>query len=366
MRPSDLTTFSMHNSANPWIDALQAYQPGKSASPEAAAAVKLSSNENPQGGTARIAQLLAAGRNCEIGRYPDDSGSALRAILAAQLGVSPDNVLLGSGSSDLLSIVARAFLAPGREALVSSYTFALYRLIAAAAGASVRVVASDGYGHDLDALVAASASANILFIDNPCNPTGVCLSFERLRGVIEALPPGLPVVIDEAYFEYATEAGYSSCIELVERHPNVLVVRTFSKAYGLAGIRLGYCIGHAGMIALLNKVRAPFNISSLAGELGQAALRDAEFVQRSSAANAGERTRVSAALGALDMTPAPSAANFLFFDTGRDAAQLALALERRGVLVRALPEYPRHLRVTLGLPAENERFLAAMRDALAA
>jgi histidinol-phosphate aminotransferase len=362
MRPHKKTETTMHESANPWVNALGSYQPGKSASGNAAASapIKLSSNENPYGGRPRIAQLLAGQGDAEIGRYPDDSSAALRAALAAQLQLAPENIMVGNGSSEILAMVARVFLSPGRQALISSYSFSLYRLVARATGAQVVLVPSVEHGHDLDALAKASADAHVVFIDNPCNPTGTYLAHAQLCRFLTKVRADLPVVIDEAYFEYATQSDYASCIDLIARHRNVLVVRTFSKAHGLAGVRLGYCIGDAQLIGVLNKVRQPFNVSALASQLGLAALGDPAFVEHCVTSNASERARLSLALARLDLPPVASAANFLFVHVGPDASELALKLEHQGVLVRALPEYPEHLRVTIGLPAENQRFLAAL------
>lgn len=281
----------MHQSANPWVQTLSAYQPGKSAAVDGLARrpVKLSSNENPRGGAARIAHLLASQSDCDIGRYPDDASALLRAALAGQLGLALDNVLVGSGSSDILSMVAKTFLAPGRVALISSCTFSLYRVIAQAVGADINVVPPDDYGHDLDALVRAAASSHLVLIDNPCNPSGRYLPYASLARFLAGLRSDLPVVIDEAYFEYATQSDYASCIDLIERHPNLLVVRTFSKAHGLAGARLGYCIGHPQLIGLVNRMRAPFNVSVLASQLGIAALSIPELRQQCGRARAPGR-----------------------------------------------------------------------------
>lgn len=357
----------MQPSANPWIAQLNGYQPGKRHSGGHARPVKLSSNENPLGGPARIARLISDAP-CDIGRYPDDASDELRAALAAHTGVTADEVLVGSGSSDILSMIAKAYLAPGRTAVVSSYTFMLYALIAEGAGATVRTVSSAGFGHDPAALAAAAQdpAVSVLFIDNPCNPTGTYLNGDALAGLLAAVPPQVLVVIDEAYAEYATQDDYRSCVGLTARHPNLLVVRTFSKAYGLAGVRLGYCIGAAELIATLNRVRPPFNVSTLAGMVGLAALRDQGFVQDSRSLNLRERERVTATLDRLGLQPLDSAANFIFFYADARAQDLAAALEQHGVLVRLLAAYPGYLRVTVGLPEENQRFLDVLQACLSA
>lgn len=355
------------------IRAISPYQPGKPIGELAremgldeASIVKLASNENPLGmsTTAREAAVAAL---TDIARYPDGNGCELKAALAAKFGVGLDALVLGNGSNDVLELAARAFLAPGRSAVFAQHAFAVYPLaINAAGGRCIEVPARD-YGHDLGAMATAIAPDTcIVFVANPNNPTGTLLSGAVIEAFLEDVPADVLVVLDEAYTEYlAPEQRYDS-IAWLARYPNLLVSRTFSKAYGLAGLRIGYGIGHPDVVDLMNRVRQPFNVSSVALAAATAALADEEFLARSADINARGMAQITAALAEMKLEWIPSAGNFVTFKVG-DASGINMALLRQGVIVRPIASYgmPEWLRVSIGLPEENARFIDALRSALA-
>jgi len=362
--------------AAPGIAGLTPYQPGK---PETELAreygvadiVKLASNENPLGpspSAAAAARAAAAG----VHRYPDGSAWALRQDLAARHEVAPECLVLGNGSNDVLDLVARAFLAPGRVAVVAEHAFAIYAIAARSAGAESRVVPANpegqaqAFGHDLVAMADAAAGPGVAvaFVANPNNPTGTWAGAQAVAAFLEAVPREVIVVLDEAYVEYATAAeGYAEGRPLLERHPNLVLTRSFSKAYGLAGLRVGYGIAHPAVADLMNRVRHPFNVNAVAQAAALAALDDDDHIRRSVAENAAERGRLTTGLEALGLRVLPSAGNFVCARVG-DAAAVNEALLRAGVIVRPVAGYglPEWLRISVGRPAENDRLLAALAD----
>ncbi len=355
------------------VRTLSPYQPGKPVSDLQRELgirdiVKLASNENPLGPSPRVLEAVreAVGG---IARYPDGSGHALRHALAAHHDIDAACITLGNGSNDVLDLIARAFLGPGREAVFSEHAFAVYPIATQLAGATARVAAAcDGlngqrHGHDLAALRAlVTADTGVVFIANPNNPTGTWLTEAPLRDFIAALPPECVVVLDEAYVEYADVPGYVEASGWLAVHPNLVVVRTFSKAYGLAGLRVGYALSSPAIADLLNRVRQPFNVNSLALVAAEAALADPAHVAASASLNRRERERLARELAARDVEVVPSAGNFLLAGFGRPARALYDGLLREGVIVRPVENYglPDHLRITVGLPAENGRFLDAL------
>lgn len=357
----------------PGIRSLQPYVPGKPV--EAlerelgiSGSIKLASNENPLGPSPRA---LAALRNQlgELGRYPDGGGFALRRALADRHGVAPSSVTLGNGSNDVLDLVARTFLGPGCEAVFSDHAFAVYPICTQAVGAAARVAPARHYGHDLDAMAGlVGARTRVVFIANPNNPTGTWLPRHELRAFLRALPEHLVVVVDEAYAEYVEIPDYPDASRWLEEFPNLIVTRTFSKAFGLAGLRVGYGLSHPQVAELLNRVRQPFNVNSLALVAAEVALDDLEHLQRAVAANRAGMAQLEAGLRALGLGFIPSVANFICVDLGRPAAAVNQALLERGCIVRPVANYglPDHLRVSIGLEAENARLLSALGQALAA
>lgn len=356
-----------------YIRSIMPYQPGKPISelaremglPEASI-VKLASNENPLGMGARAREAVI-GTLTDIARYPDGNAFALKAAISRKFGVSPAQLVIGNGSNDVLELAARAFLAPGLSAVFSRHAFAVYPLATNAVGAKSIEVAARRFGHDLDAMAAAiTPDTRVVFIANPNNPTGTFVPGVEIEAFLERVSSDVLVVLDEAYTEYlAPEQRYDS-IAWLSRFPNLLVSRTFSKAYGLAGLRVGYGIAHPDVADLMNRVRQPFNVSSIALAAAEAALADEEFLAHSAELNRRGMTQITAALTELGLEWIPSAGNFVTFKVG-DGAAVNLGLLRQGVIVRPIAGYgmPEWLRVSIGLPEENARFIEALRLVLA-
>ena len=337
-------------------------------------AIKLASNENPLGASPKVRAALAqALESGDLARYPDGAGFRLRRKLAALHGVAPERITLGNGSNDILEFVARVFLGPGRAALFSKHAFAVYPIATQAQSADAIVApalppdSAMPYGHDLAAFARClRPDVAVVFIANPNNPTGTWLAPDALEALIRGVPPYVIVVLDEAYWHYQEPALRPDVGAWLERYPNLVVARTFSKIYGLASLRLGYGISHPAVADLLNRVRQPFNVNSLALLAGEAALDDDDFMRRSVALNLEQRARLERALKGLGLAVLPSQANFLAVGFGRDAAPVHQGLLERGVIVRPLKSYemPEFLRVTVGTEAENTRFLAALKEVL--
>lgn len=356
---------------NHWIATAPFHQAGKSLddiskkSQQGKPLIKLSSNENPLGGTTRLLSLYEKDPAIDIGRYPDDSYTELRQALASHLGVCVEQLLIGSGSSDILTIIARTFLSAGRTAVVSSYSFPLFKIIATTVNASVEVIESNCYHHDMKRLAQLSLdSSKVLFLDNPCNPTGTYLSHQQMLELLQAIDGRALVVVDEAYFEYVTQDDYKSCIDFITNFNNVVVVRTFSKAYGLAGLRLGYCIAHPSVISVLNKLRQPFNLNAIAAKVGLAALEDQAFIIKSRQTNAQERAKLIHSDIVQQYTVSVNTGNFLFLNLGKQCEQVVNFLNEQMIMVKEFAEYPEHIRITLGLPSENDVLLAALQTVL--
>lgn len=329
--------------------------------------VKLASNENPLGMPESARRAIVAAMD-ELGRYPDSNGFALKAALSARLGVPADWITLGNGSNDILELAAAAMLAPGRSCVYAQYAFAVYPLATQARGARAIVVAARDYGHDPDAMLGAIASdTRLMYFANPNNPTGTFVEPERVAALLARVPPHVVVVLDEAYNEYLPPALRFDSTQWVRRFPNLLVSRTFSKAYGLAGLRVGYGIAQPELTDLLNRVRQPFNVNTAAQAAAVAALDDADFLARSYEVNRQGMAELAAAFGRLALEHVPSYGNFVLVRVG-PAARVYHELLKRGVIVRPVANYalPEWLRVTVGLPGENAKFLRALPEALAA
>jgi histidinol-phosphate aminotransferase len=334
--------------------------------------IKLASNENPLG-TSPKARAAAEAALAGLQLYPDGSGFRLKRALSERLNVAPGQITLGNGSNEILELLARIFLAPGRGALFSEYAFAVYPIVTQAVGAERRIAPAHApqhgmpLGHDLSAFRARlDADVRLLFIANPNNPTGTWLMPDEITGFLRAVPEDVVVVLDEAYHEYMDPGLRLDSLSLLKCHPNLVITRTFSKVYGLAALRIGYSVSHPEIADLLNRVRQPFNSNSLALAAAEAALEDDEHVRRSVENNREGLRTLKSALGALGLRCLPSQANFLSFDLGRLADAVYDALLRQGVIVRPLAPYamPNYLRVTVGTPAENARFLEALGRAL--
>lgn len=355
-----------------YIRAIAPYQPGKPI-PELAremgldeaGIIKLASNENPLG-VSPLAQRAIERTLAELARYPDGNGFDLKQALAKHYGVAPERIVLGNGSNDVLELAARAFLTPGLEAIYSRHAFAVYPLVVQAIGARGVEVPARDFGHDLPAMRRAiTQKTRMVFIANPNNPTGTLVPAAELEAFISALPGEVVVVLDEAYNEYLPEQARYDSIVWLGRFPNLIVTRTFSKVYGLAGLRVGYAFAHAGVADLMNRVRQPFNVNSLALAAAAAALEDGEFVRRSREINRAGMEQITGGLRRLGIEFIPSFGNFVSFRAG-DAAAAFRKLLKMGVIVRPIASYgmPEHLRVTIGLETENARFLAALEQAL--
>jgi histidinol-phosphate aminotransferase len=359
------------------VRALRPYQPGKPVAELEREfgirnAIKLASNENPFGpAPAAIAAGTAALQ--DVARYPEGSGHALVERLSEKHAIPAGCITLGNGSNDVLDLVARVFLTPEHEAVFSQHAFAVYPISVQAVGATARVApAHDGscgpvWGHDLDAMRALVGDATrVVFIANPNNPTGTWLGSDELESFIAGLPPHVMVVVDEAYFEYVELQDYPDASRWLGRYPNLIVTRTFSKAYGLAGLRVGYSLSHPDVADLLNRVRQPFTVNRVAQAAALAALDDDEYLARCVQRNRAGMQQLVSGFAELELPSIESAGNFVCVDTGRSGTAVYQALLREGVIVRPLDNYemPNHLRVTVGRADENARFLAALAKVL--
>jgi histidinol-phosphate aminotransferase len=327
--------------------------------------VKLASNENPLGPSPRA---LAAAQDAlhDMARYPDGAGFALKAKLSSRLGVSPNQIVLGNGSNDVLDIAAQAFLTPATSAVHSAHAFAVYPIATQTVGAYSIVTKARDYGHDLDAMRAAIRDdTRIVWIANPNNPTGTFLPWAEIEAFLETAPPEVLVVLDEAYGEYLAPAERCETSAWLARFPNLLITRTFSKAYGLAGLRVGYALGHPDVVDLMNRVRHPFNVNVPGLAAAEAALDDVEFLERSYALNAAGMAQLVAGLAELGVETVPSKGNFVLAKVG-DAARVNAELLKRGVIVRPVANYglPEFLRISVGLAGQNARLLKALRACL--
>jgi histidinol-phosphate aminotransferase len=355
-----------------YIRAIAPYQPGKPISELARELgldevniIKLASNENPLG-TGEHARRAIEAQLHDVARYPDGSGFELKRALAARYRVDDPCIVLGNGSNDVLEMVAGAFLGAGVSSVYSAHAFAVYPLATQASGAISIVVPAKDFGHDLDAMAAAvRPDTRVVWIANPNNPTGTFVSAGEIEAFIARVPRNVMVVLDEAYHEYLPDEVQFDAMRWLQRFPNLVITRTFSKAYGLAGLRVGFAVAHPEVTDLMNRVRQPFNVSVLAQAAAVAALSDAAFVERSRALNRRGLAQIAAGLDRLRRQYIPSFGNFLTFHAGA-AADVYQRLLQQGVIVRPIAGYgmPEHLRVSIGLEAENERFLQALQVAL--
>ena len=354
------------------VRAIAPYLPGKPISELArelglneADIVKLASNENPLGPSP---MALAAAQDAlfDMALYPDGAGYALKSKLAAKWNVPASQIVLGNGSNDVLDMVARAFLTAGTSSVYAQHAFAVYPIATQTAGAHGIEVPAKHYGHDLDAMRAAIRDdTRVLWIANPNNPTGTFLPWAEVEAFLEAVPPQVLVVLDEAYGEFLPPAERCDTTAWLARFPNLLIVRTFSKAYGLAGLRVGYGLGSTEVIDLLNRVRHPFNVNAPALAAAEAALEDVDFLARSYALNTAGMAQLAAGLSALGVDGVPSKGNFLLAKVC-DATRINSELLKRGVIVRPVANYglPEFLRVSVGLAGQNARFLDALKACL--
>ena len=356
-----------------YVRSIAPYQPGKPISELARemgldekGIVKLASNENPRGIGPRTRAAIEAALG-EIARYPDGNGFGLKQALAKRYGVDMGAIVLGNGSNDVLELMALAFLGPGRAAVFSQHCFAVYPLATQARGARSIVVAAKDYGHDLEAMAKAiDDETYVVWIANPNNPTGTFAKGQQLEAFLRKVPERVLVVLDEAYNEYLAPELRADSVKWLKRHPNLVITRTFSKAYGLAGLRVGYALAHPSVADVMNRVRQPFNVNSLALVAATAALDDMEFVARSYAENLRGLKQLEEGVRGLRLEFIPSYGNFITIRVGK-AAEIYKRLLRRSVIVRPVGGgygLPEHLRVTVGTAGENERFLDALTTSL--
>ena len=357
-----------------YIRAIHPYQPGKPISELARemgmdedSIIKLASNENPLGTSPLALEAMLRALD-KVALYPDGSGFELKAALSERYAVASNQIVLGNGSNDVLELAARVFLKPGASAVYSQHAFAVYPLVTQAVGASGIAVPARKYGHDLDAMLdAVTPETRMVFIANPNNPTGTFLVASALLRFLERVSSDVLVVLDEAYNEYLPSTMKADSIAWLKRFPNLLITRTFSKAYGMAGIRVGFGLAHPDVSGLMNRVRQPFNVNSIGLAGAVAALEDIEFVKRSYALNQSGMLQITTGLRQLGIEYIPSYGNFLSFRVnGGNAGAINESLLRQGVIVRPISIYemPEHLRVTVGLESENRTFLKSLEIAI--
>ncbi len=358
-----------------YVRSIAPYQPGKPVSELArefglaeSSIIKLASNENPLGVSPHAQQAIRAALE-GLALYPDGNGFELKQALSQQLGVGMDQLVLGNGSNDVLELAARAFLAPANSAVYAQHAFAVYPLVVQAMGCTGIEVPAKNFAHDLDAMLRAVRSAGpatrMVFVANPNNPTGTLAPAADLERFIAALPAHVLLVLDEAYNEYLRPEHRSDSLSWLKKYPNLLITRTFSKVYGLAGLRVGYAVGSAEVADLLNRVRQPFNVNSISLAAATAALGDHEFVRRSYELNLAGMDQLTAGFKKLGLVTIPSYGNFVTFKVS-DAKAVNLALLKSGVIVRPIAGYglPDWLRVSIGLESENARFLSSLAQAI--
>jgi histidinol-phosphate aminotransferase len=362
--------------AVPGVRSLKPYQPGKPIEElqreyGLSEIIKLASNENPLGPSPMAIKAIQKEID-DLARYPDGNGFALKTKLSEKLRVNTNQITLGNGSNDILEFVARTFVQPAKEVIFSEYSFAVYPLVTQAIGATPRVVPAKNWGHDLQAMLEAiTGNTRLIFIANPNNPTGTWLTRNELLEFLKQVPEHVLVVLDEAYFEYAQHeitglTDFPDGVQLLSEFENLIVTRTFSKAYGLAGLRAGYGLSNKTIADLLNRVRQPFNVNSLALAAATAALDDTEHLEQSIQVNKDGLNELTSAFDTLGLSYIPTAGNFISFDLDQPAEPINQALLTRGIIVRPIANYsmPNHLRVTIGTQVENAYFIQALTEIL--
>ncbi len=359
-------------SAPDYIRSIAPYQPGKPITDlaremglEPGQIIKLASNENPLGISPKAEEAMQAAL-LDIARYPDGNSFELRDAVCTKFSVKPGQLVFGNGSNDILELAARAFLVPGDEAIYSQHAFAVYALVTQAVGATGIVVPANEFGHDLDSMLAAiTPQTRMIFIANPNNPTGTLIAKAELLRFLRAVPGNVLVILDEAYDEYLPAALKSEAINWLAEFDNLVISRTFSKAYGLAGLRIGFGVAASAVADMMNRVRQPFNVNSVAQAAAVASLADEAFVERSYALNQAGMAQITQGLDKLGLKFIASFGNFVSFEVANAAIVYHRLLEH-GVIVRPIANYgmPDYLRVSIGLFSENERFLDVLEQIL--
>ena len=360
-----------------YVRALAPYQAGKPISEVArefgldeANIVKLASNENPLGVPASALAAMQAAAS-DLARYPDANGFALKEAISAKYAVPQSWITLGNGSNDILELAAHALVRPGESVVFAQYSFAVYPLATQAVGGRAINVPAKDFGHDLDSMAASiAADTKLVFIANPNNPTGTFLSAAQIEAFLQKVPAHVVVVLDEAYNEFLAPEHQYDALQWVKQYPNLLISRTLSKAYGLAGLRVGFAIAQPALTDILNRIRQPFNVNSLAQAAAVAALNDSQFLAKSAALNAAGYQQFIQAFAEMGLQYVPSFGNFVLVKVGDDdaaGARVNLALLKQGVIVRPVGNYglPQWLRISIGLPEVNATCIAALKNALA-
>jgi histidinol-phosphate aminotransferase len=361
-------------SLNPALDHLPVYHPGRPIEEVARETrlpvnriIKLASNENPLGPSPRaLAAIKKSLRQLHL--YPDGNAFYFKRKLASKLGVEPSNLVLGNGSNDIIEFLGHALMGPGTEVVVSQYCFAIYPIVAKLLGAKVVTVPARNHGHDLPAMLkAVTVNTKVIFVANPNNPTGTLAPAKEVRRLIEETPPNVVLVMDEAYIEFLDKPLDLIPLVLSGKKPNLILLRTFSKIYGLAGLRLGYGIAYPAFIAALEKIRQPFNVNSIAQAAGLAALDDTTHVRKTRQNNARGRKFWETTLTAMGLEFVPSSANFILARVGQ-GSKVFEELQRRGIITRPMGGYdlPEWIRISIGTPAENNRCARALREIIRA
>lgn len=331
--------------------------------------IKLASNENPLGMPASARSAIQSAMD-ELARYPDSNGFDLKQALAEKFSIPKTWITLGNGSNDILELAARACVQPGQSVVFSQYAFAVYPLATQAVGGVAHIVPAKDYGHDLAAMLSViDSNTRLIYLANPNNPTGTCLAADAIKTFLLHVPSHIVVVLDEAYTEYLPEAQRYDAMAWVNQFPNLLISRTFSKAYGLAGLRIGFGVAQPTLTDLLNRIRQPFNVNSLAQAAAIAVLADEDFLKRTAQLNTQGYAQLTTAFTAMGIDYVPSTGNFILLKVGNDSnagARVSLALLKLGIIVRPVASYglPQHIRVSIGLPEENAAFLVALKQVL--
>jgi len=353
---------------NPQLSNLPVYQPGRPLEEVARELglpvddlIKLASNENPLGPSPKAIAALRE-TAAQVHRYPDGNVFYLRNRMAEKLGVEPSNLIFGNGSNEIIEFVAHALLRPGTNIVVSQYCFAIYPIVAHLSAADCITVPAKNFGHDLPAMCEAiTERTRIMFVANPNNPTGTFAAENQVLELVNKIPEHVLLVMDEAYFEFLDQP--TDLLPLIANKPNLIVMRTFSKIHGLAGLRVGYGVGHPDFIAGLEKIRQPFNLNAMAQSAALAAIDDEEHVQRTRKNNAAGLQFFETAFSEINIKTIPSHANFICAQVG-DGRETFMELQKRGVIARDMSSYqmPEWIRITIGTPEQNERCLAALKD----
>jgi len=355
----------------PFIPAIMPYPPGKPIEEVEreyglTSVIKLASNENPLGPSPKAVRAMREAAE-EMHIYPDGNGYYLKEALAKQFGIGADHIILANGSDEITDMIAIAYINEGDNIVVARHDFISYALAGMMAGAEVKAVPLSKWRTDLTAMAKAiNSRTRLVCIANPMNPVGSMTTRREFEAFMKQVPAGVMVLLDQAYAEYVTDRRYFDGTQFLRRYPNLVVTRTFSKAYGLAGLRIGYGFAHPEIIKNFDRVRPPFNVNRMAQIAAIAALKDSAFLARSAKSNDQGRKTLEKAFDEMGLAYVPSFTNFVLVDVARDGAQVTESLLRQGVIVRPMGGYslPTHIRVTIGSPAENRRFLAALRRAL--